>query len=191
VDNFRALNFANDAELDRRLTEGQAALPQHHAETYRDDASARLRMTEGIRNLANAARSWPRPTPKPWSKASAGWAPEGSRWPRESHNLQRPAKAAPAPVKEDPPPDRARGFFILERTTMKRVTWTNELDEDTDRAAATVALAIMRDHESTATVFDITDEAGKTVRVDLRKAGGLTPLPGATAAADVLPAPGS
>ena len=59
---------------------------------------------------------------------------------------------------------------------MKRVTWTIDLDEDTAEAAATVALAIMRDHESTATVFDITDEAGKTVRVDLRKAGGLTPL---------------
>ncbi len=59
---------------------------------------------------------------------------------------------------------------------MKRVTWTIDLDEDTVEAAATVALAIMRDHESTATVFDITDEAGKTVRVDMRRAEKLTPL---------------
>jgi hypothetical protein len=59
---------------------------------------------------------------------------------------------------------------------MKRVTWTIDLDEDTIEAAATVALAIMRDHESTATVFDITDEQGKTVRVDMRRAGKLTPL---------------
>lgn len=34
-------------------------------------------------------------------------------------------------------------------------------------AAATVALAIQRDPESTATAFDVTDEQGKTVRVDL------------------------
>ena len=57
---------------------------------------------------------------------------------------------------------------------MKRVTWTIELDEDTVEAAAVVALAIMRDQESAATVFDVTDESGKTVRVDLRETGGLT-----------------
>ena len=52
---------------------------------------------------------------------------------------------------------------------MKRVTWTIDLDEDTAEAAAVVALAIMRDQESTATVFDITDEQGKTVSVDVRR----------------------
>lgn len=52
---------------------------------------------------------------------------------------------------------------------MKRVTWTIDLDEDTAEAAAMVALAIMRDQESTATVFDVTDERGKTVSVDLRR----------------------
>lgn len=52
---------------------------------------------------------------------------------------------------------------------MKRVTWTIDLDEDTAEAAATVALAIMRDQESAATVFDVTDESGKTVRVDLMR----------------------
>ena len=52
---------------------------------------------------------------------------------------------------------------------MKRVTWTIDLDEDTAEAAATVALAIMRDQESAATVFDVTDESGKTVRMDLRR----------------------
>ena len=56
IDNFRSLNFANDAELDRRLTEVRQRFLNTTAETYRDDASARLRMTEGIRNLANAAR---------------------------------------------------------------------------------------------------------------------------------------
>ena len=38
---------------------------------------------------------------------------------------------------------------------MKRVTWTIELDEDTAEAAAMVALAIMLDHESAGTVFDV------------------------------------
>ena len=51
---------------------------------------------------------------------------------------------------------------------MKRVNWTIDLDEDTVEAAATVALAIQRDPESKATAFDVTDEQGKTVRVDLR-----------------------
>ena len=56
IDNFRALNFANDAELDRRLTEVRQRFLNTTAETYRDDAQARVRMTEGIRNLASAAR---------------------------------------------------------------------------------------------------------------------------------------
>ncbi len=51
---------------------------------------------------------------------------------------------------------------------MKRVTWTIDLDEDTVEAAATVALAIMRD-PATATAFDVTDESGRTVRVDLMR----------------------
>ena len=52
---------------------------------------------------------------------------------------------------------------------MKRVTWTIELDEDTAEAAATVAMAIQRDPESTATAFDVKCEDGKTVRVDLQR----------------------
>lgn len=52
---------------------------------------------------------------------------------------------------------------------MKRVTWTIDLDEASAEAAAVVALAIQRDPESTATAFDVTDERGKTVRVDLRR----------------------
>ena len=52
---------------------------------------------------------------------------------------------------------------------MKRVTWRIDLDEDTAEAAATVALAIQRDPEFTATAFDVTCEDGKTIRVDLRR----------------------
>jgi len=59
---------------------------------------------------------------------------------------------------------------------MKRVNWTIDLDEASAEAAATVALAIQRDPESTATAFDVTDEQGKPVRVDLKKDGELKPL---------------
>jgi hypothetical protein len=52
---------------------------------------------------------------------------------------------------------------------MKRVKWEIDLDEATAEAAATVALAIQRDPESTATVFDVACEDGKTVRVDLQR----------------------
>ena len=55
---------------------------------------------------------------------------------------------------------------------MKRVTWTIDVDEDTAEAAV-VALAMQRDPESTATVFDITSGDGKTVRVDLRRSQNL------------------
>ena len=52
---------------------------------------------------------------------------------------------------------------------MKRVKWEIDLDEDTPEASAVVALAIQRDTDSTATVFDVTCEDGRTVRVDLRR----------------------
>ncbi len=56
IDNFRSLNFANDAELDSRLTEVRQRFLNTTAEQYRDDAQARQRMTAGIRGLADAAR---------------------------------------------------------------------------------------------------------------------------------------
>ena len=59
---------------------------------------------------------------------------------------------------------------------MKRVKWEIDLEEDTAEAAAVVALAIQRDTESTANVFDVTDEDGKTVRIDLQKGRDLRPL---------------
>ena len=58
---------------------------------------------------------------------------------------------------------------------MKRVKWEIDVDEDTPEAAAVVALAMQRDPESTATVFDITSGDGKTVRVDLRHSQNLLP----------------
>jgi len=47
------------------------------------------------------------------------------------------------------------------------VTWTIDIKADTAEAAAREALAIQRDPNSTATVFDTIDDAGETRRVDL------------------------
>ena len=47
------------------------------------------------------------------------------------------------------------------------VLWEIDLDAESPREAAELALSIMLDSESTATVFDVTDEAGETTRVDL------------------------
>ena len=47
------------------------------------------------------------------------------------------------------------------------VLWEIDLDADSPQEAAELALLIMLDSESTATTFDVTDEAGETTRVDL------------------------
>ena len=50
---------------------------------------------------------------------------------------------------------------------MMHVTWEVDVDADTPKDAARQALAIQRRADSTATVFDVTDESGHTVHVDL------------------------
>jgi hypothetical protein len=50
-----------------------------------------------------------------------------------------------------------------------RVTWEIELDADSPREAAAKALAIQRDPDSVATVFDVIDETGNRERIDLDK----------------------
>jgi hypothetical protein len=47
------------------------------------------------------------------------------------------------------------------------VNWEIELNADSPREAATKALAIQRDPDSIATVFDVTDESGHTERIDV------------------------
>jgi hypothetical protein len=54
------------------------------------------------------------------------------------------------------------------------VTWEIELIADAPREAAVKALAIQRDPDSIATVFDVKDEAGTTERIDLEDAGDET-----------------
>lgn len=52
-------------------------------------------------------------------------------------------------------------------STTYRVEWSMEIDADSPEEAARKALAIHRDPESVATVFDVYDEAGEVARVDL------------------------
>jgi hypothetical protein len=50
---------------------------------------------------------------------------------------------------------------------MRRVSWAIDVTADNAKEAAEKALAIQRDPDSLATVFDVQGRDGKTVRVDL------------------------
>lgn len=57
-----------------------------------------------------------------------------------------------------------------------RVTWEIDIERDTPLEAAREAHTIMRDTESTATVFIVTDACGRTTVVDLTDPPRPTPL---------------
>jgi hypothetical protein len=48
-----------------------------------------------------------------------------------------------------------------------RITWEIDVEADTPQDAARKALRIQRKRDSIATVFDVTDEAGRTSTIDL------------------------
>jgi hypothetical protein len=54
---------------------------------------------------------------------------------------------------------------------MYRARWEIDIAAGDPKKAARAALAIQRDRQSTATVFDVTKMKGKTVRVDLGQPG--------------------
>ena len=54
--------------------------------------------------------------------------------------------------------------------TEYHVTWEIDLDAASPQEAAEHALAIQRDPDSAATVFDVTDSTGTTDRIDLEGA---------------------
>lgn len=56
ITTFRSLNFAQDAELERQLEHVRTTYLTTTAEQYRDNASARRRMQDGIKSLGEAAR---------------------------------------------------------------------------------------------------------------------------------------
>jgi len=56
IDEFKQLNFANDTEMEQRLEQVRRELLTRTAEQYRDSATARAQLTEGLSRLANEAR---------------------------------------------------------------------------------------------------------------------------------------
>jgi len=56
IDQFKQLNFAGDQELETRLEEVRKQFLGRTAEEYRDSDSARRRLKDGIRSLADTAR---------------------------------------------------------------------------------------------------------------------------------------
>jgi hypothetical protein len=56
IDNFKALNFAGDEELEKQLEDVRKAYLGTDASEYRDNARAQARMRSGIQNLADTAR---------------------------------------------------------------------------------------------------------------------------------------
>ena len=56
IEQFKQMNFANDTEMDRQLERVRTELLSRSAEEYRDSSTARLRLTNGLQQLADHAR---------------------------------------------------------------------------------------------------------------------------------------
>jgi len=56
IDQFKDLNFAGDREMETQLERVRQEFLSRTAEEYRDDAKARVGLTQGIKNLADVAR---------------------------------------------------------------------------------------------------------------------------------------
>lgn len=56
IDQFKAMNFANDQEMENKLDEVRRELLGRTAEEYRSSAYARKQLTQGLRNLVEHAR---------------------------------------------------------------------------------------------------------------------------------------
>ena len=56
IEQFKQMNFANDVEMERQLERVRTELLSKTAEEYRDNATARLRLTNGLQQLASHAR---------------------------------------------------------------------------------------------------------------------------------------
>ena len=56
IEQFKQMNFANDTEMDRQLERVRTELLSRSAEEYRDSSTARLRLTNGLQQLAEHAR---------------------------------------------------------------------------------------------------------------------------------------
>ena len=56
IEQFKQMNFANDVEMERQLERVRTELLSKSAEEYRDSSTARLRLTNGLQQLASHAR---------------------------------------------------------------------------------------------------------------------------------------
>jgi hypothetical protein len=56
IEQFKQMNFANDSEMERQLERVRTELLSKTAEEYRDSATARNRLTNGLQQLAAQAR---------------------------------------------------------------------------------------------------------------------------------------
>jgi hypothetical protein len=56
IDEFKQLNFANDTEMEQRLEQVRRELLGRTAEQYRDSATARAQLTQGLSRLSQEAR---------------------------------------------------------------------------------------------------------------------------------------
>jgi hypothetical protein len=60
IDQFKTLNFAGDQEMEAHLERARSELLSMSAEEYRDSDTARRRLTDGLRGLADTAREMAR-----------------------------------------------------------------------------------------------------------------------------------
>ncbi len=56
IDQFKAMNFANDVEMEQQLEEVRKELLSRTAEEYRDSRVARHRLVQGLAQLSDHAR---------------------------------------------------------------------------------------------------------------------------------------
>jgi hypothetical protein len=56
IDQFKAMNFANDSEMEHQLQQVRQELLSRTAEEYRNSAFAQQQLTQGLRNLSQHAR---------------------------------------------------------------------------------------------------------------------------------------
>ena len=56
IDQFKQMNFANDSEMERQLEQVKRQLLTKTAQEYRDSATARTKLKQGLSQLANQAR---------------------------------------------------------------------------------------------------------------------------------------
>ena len=75
IDDFKQMNFVNDTDMEQRLQQVRQELLTRTAEEYRDSASARAKLVNGLSRLAGSRQSnGPGECHRAGANASAKWA---------------------------------------------------------------------------------------------------------------------